>query len=76
MNSKTNQLKMFDILPTKLCTHKEDVESINSKELDKIQEESYKFNSIDQGDAKFLNKKRTFRFNFLSDATMNLRAQR
>jgi ATP-dependent DNA helicase PIF1 len=56
MSSKTNQLKMLDILPTKLCTHKEDVETINAKELEKIQEESYKFKSIDQGDTRFLNK--------------------
>ena len=45
-------------MPTKLCTHKDDTELINSKELDSIEQESFKFKAIDAGDGpyKILNK--------------------
>lgn len=45
-----------DILPTKLCTHKDDVEFINKKELDSLQSEKYTYNSIDSGDINFTRK--------------------
>ncbi len=37
-------------MPTKLCTHKDDVGCINKKELDSLNDAKYTFNSIDTGD--------------------------
>lgn len=37
-------------MPTKLCTHKDDVEFINKKELDALQSTKYTYNSIDSGE--------------------------
>lgn len=57
------KFKTFDnkqILPTKLCTHKDDVDLINSNELEKIDSEATIFKAIDSGDysgqLKLLNK--------------------
>ncbi len=55
--------KTFDdngILPTRLCTHKDDVELINSKEQEKLEAEAFTFKALDTGDGigqfKLLNK--------------------
>ena len=48
------------ILPTKLCTHKDDVELINKKELDSLTDENFKFKAVDSAEfmhsTKLLNK--------------------
>jgi ATP-dependent DNA helicase PIF1 len=58
-----NKNKTFtnkNILPTKLCTHKDDVDLINKKELDSLKNENFKFKAIDSAEfmhsTKLLNK--------------------
>ena len=48
-----NKYKSFEdreILPTKLCTHKDDVELINTRELEKIESEAHSYKAQDSGD--------------------------
>ena len=42
------------ILPTKIFTHKEDVDAINSKELSMLQGEEHEYTAIDSGDDVFV----------------------
>lgn len=57
---KNKTFKDKDILPTKLCTHKDDVGLINQKELEKIEAQTFTFTAMDTGDGigqyKLLNK--------------------
>lgn len=47
---KSRELGSKNILPTKLCTHKDDVDLINKKELDALKSEPYHYKAIDMGD--------------------------
>lgn len=59
-NNKNKVFSNKEILPTKLCTHKDDVELINKKEIDALKNESIKFKAVDSADfahsTKLLNK--------------------
>lgn len=50
-NNKNKTFSDKGILPTKLCTHKDDVEFINKKELESIAHKSNVYKAIDDGDA-------------------------
>jgi ATP-dependent DNA helicase PIF1 len=55
-----SRLTTGDILPTKLCTHKDDVEYINKSELNSLKSSDpatrdYPYTAIDTGDTKTLN---------------------
>lgn len=43
-------------MPTKLCTHKDDVDFINKKELDSLNTSKHTFNAQDEGDSISLKK--------------------
>lgn len=55
-NSKYREFKNKQILPTKLCTHKDDVDFINNKEINDLDSERQVFTAYDSGDFSYAKK--------------------
>ncbi|CAF0857018.1 unnamed protein product [Brachionus calyciflorus] len=54
--SKNKVFKNKEILPTKLCTHKDDVEFINNKEINDLNTDKQVYTSYDSGDFGYAKK--------------------
>ncbi|RNA21217.1 ATP-dependent DNA helicase PIF1 [Brachionus plicatilis] len=55
-NSKYHEFKNKQILPTKLCTHKDDVEFINTKEINDLSSDKQLYTAYDSGDFSYAKK--------------------